>query len=78
MRRLHPDDHWGGVDAVADDEVVVAMTRNELVILSGALGEALEAVEEWEFGTRVGATPDEARALRDRIGAVLRSADKPE
>lgn len=78
MRHLHPDSQWTGADVVADDEVVVATTRNELAMLAGAISEALEAVEEWEFDTRVGATPDEIRVLRDCIGTVLRSAYQPE
>ena len=45
--------------------------------LAGAINEALEAVDEWEFDTRLGALPDQARALRDRINEVLRAA-RPE
>ena len=47
----------------ADDEVIVAVTRDELRLLASSIGEALEAVEPWEFSTRLGAEPDEARCL---------------
>jgi hypothetical protein len=64
MKLLHPDAVRVGEDAIDDEEVVVAMTRKEFALLSSALNEALEAVEEWEFDTRLGGTPDQARALR--------------
>lgn len=74
MRKLCPDTQWIGEDEVGDDEWVVATTRDELTVLAGAINEALEAVEEWEFDTRLGVTPARARALRDRPSEVLRAA----
>lgn len=74
MKILHPESPWIGDEQVADDEVVIATTRDELAILAGAINEALEAVNEWEFDTRLGLMPDQARALRDRINEVLRVA----
>lgn len=32
---------------MADDEIVAANTRNELIILARAINEALEVVESW-------------------------------
>ena len=55
------------------DTAVVCISRFELQLLSSALGEALEAVEEWEFHTRLGATCAEAEELRTRIREILRS-----
>lgn len=78
MKILHPDSSWIGEDEVAVDELVVAINRNELALLAGSINEALEAVDEWEFDTRLGASPEEARALYDRIGDILRSAFRPE
>ncbi|MGN8246301.1 hypothetical protein ACTHAM_003440 [Cellulomonas soli] len=78
MRFLHPDSPWIGDEEVADDELVIATTRDELITLAGAINEALEAVDEWEFDTRLGVTPDQAKALRDRINDVLRSELRPE
>ena len=78
MRQLRPDTPWIGEDEIADDELVVATTRDELAVLAGAINEALEAVEEWEFDTRLGVTPEQARALRDRLNEVLRAAFRPE
>lgn len=77
MRLLHPEVPWVGDDEIADDELVLAATRDELSGLVGALNEALEVVEGWEFQTRLGVTPDEARALRQRVGEVLREARLP-
>lgn len=78
MRQLHPDTPWIGEDEVFDDELVVATTRGELAVLAGAINEALEAVEEWEFDTRLGVTPEQARTLRDRLNEVLRATYRPE
>jgi hypothetical protein len=77
MKMLHPDTPWIGDEEVHEDELVIATTRDELVLLASSIGEALEAVEEWEFGTRLGAGPDEARVLRDRINDALRAAFRP-
>lgn len=78
MKILHPESSWVGDDQVAENELVIATTRDELAVLAGAINEALEAVEEWEFDTRVGATPDQARELRDRLNAVLKASFRPE
>lgn len=50
---------------------VVVVTAPELVLLSNALGESLEAVEEWEFQTRLGETRETARQLRTDLKAAL-------
>lgn len=78
MKLLHPDSSWIGEDEVDDSEVVIAATRDELVLLASSLNEALEAVEGWEFDTRLGGSPDEARALRSKIQDVLRETRRPE
>lgn len=78
MRILHPDSPWIGEEEVADDELVVAATRHELATMAGAINEVLEAVEEWEFDTRLGVTREQARALRDRLNEVLRATYRPE
>ncbi|WP_139359897.1 hypothetical protein [Mycobacterium sp. D16Q16] len=56
---------------VADDEIIVGVTREELVILAGGIRESLEEIEEWEFHTRMGITRDEAKSLRDKIRTIL-------
>lgn len=60
-----------------DDEVTIAVTREELGLLASSIGEALEAVEDWEFSIRVGAQPEEARALRSTINDILRETTRP-
>lgn len=78
MKLLEPEVPWVGDQEIADDEVVFSATLEELAGLAGALNEAIEAVEAWEFQTRLGITPEEARALRQRIGEVLRGAVRPQ
>lgn len=78
MKLLRPDSPWIGEDEVGDSEVVIAATRDELVLLASSLNEALEAVEEWEFETRLGGSPDEARTLRSQIRDLLRETRRPE
>lgn len=67
MKQIHDG------DAPAADQVVLALTRKELGLLANALNEASEEIEEWEFETRLGSTPDEAEELRTAIVAVLRA-----
>jgi len=64
--------------AIAANEVMVAVSRDEISLLNSAIGEALEAVEEWEFQTRVGYTTGEARALGTRLRELLRETHLPE
>ncbi|MCC2309977.1 hypothetical protein [Cellulomonas chengniuliangii] len=78
MRILHPDSPWIGDDEVTDDELVLAVARADLAVLAGAVNEALELVEGWEFETRLGVTPDQAKALRARLGELLRESSRPE
>lgn len=58
----------------SDGDLAVAMTHDELRLLASCIGEALEAVEEWEFSTRLGADVSAARTLRSEINDVLRVA----
>lgn len=53
------------------DTVVVRLTRRELSLLSNAIGESLEAVEDWEYETRLGETRDSARRVRATLKAAL-------
>ncbi|MFT3887732.1 MAG: hypothetical protein QM713_06170 [Arachnia sp.] len=77
MRQLHRDSSWVGEDEVLDDEVVIVATRDELVLLANSLTEALEAVDEGEFATRLGGTSEDARSLRARVKDLLRFSLKP-
>jgi hypothetical protein len=44
-------------------QVVLAFAPEELATICNALNEALDAIEEWEFSARMGATRQEAEAL---------------
>ncbi|WP_353112388.1 hypothetical protein [Microbacterium sp.] len=54
-----------------DRDVVIVVTRDDLVLLSNAVSEALEALEEWEFSIRVGASTAEARAMKAALKDLL-------
>lgn len=49
----------------------VSMTRRELLLLANSVNEALEAVEDWEFSTRLGVPQDDARALLTELNRVI-------
>lgn len=54
----------------------VDLSRKELVILSNALNEVLhgpEAIDSWEFQTRMGAGREDARGLLSRLSDEIRS-----
>lgn len=46
------------------DSLELRVSNDELRILSNALNEALEALPESEISIRMGATPEEVRAVR--------------
>jgi len=51
--------------------LVIQVSLDELRLLASSIGEALEAVEDWEFGTRLGANPEDARALRFQFNELI-------
>jgi hypothetical protein len=53
------------------DDIVLHLTRAELLLLAGSVNEAIAAVDDWEFSTRLGATLEEARALRQELGNLI-------
>jgi len=53
------------------EQMVLAMSRAELLLLAGSVGEAIEAVGDWEFSTRMGADKAAARALRRDLGVFI-------
>jgi len=75
---LHPELHWIGDHEIAGDELVLVVTREELVTIGNGINESLEAAEGGEYQTRVGATPEQARGLRARIRDVLQETHPPQ
>lgn len=78
MKLLRPDFPSIGEYVISDSEVVIAVTREELVLLANSLNEALEAVEEWEFDTRLGGSSAEALALGSKVNELLHETRRPE
>jgi len=53
------------------DQVVLHLTRGELLLLAGCVNEAIEAVEGWEFSARLGADKARAGVLRSELAEVI-------
>jgi len=53
------------------ESALVRLTHLELVIIANAINEAREALEPWEFATRMGAEIPEVEHFRGAIKAVL-------
>ncbi|MGD0706200.1 MAG: hypothetical protein ABSA02_40760 [Trebonia sp.] len=53
------------------DEVVLYLARAELLLLAGSVNEAISAIDDWEFSTRLGASVAEARTLRKELGDLI-------
>jgi hypothetical protein len=53
------------------DQIVLHLTRAELLLLAGSVNEAIEAVEDWEFSTRLGADKADAMALRTEFSDLI-------
>ena len=56
---------------ITKDRITVAFSPEELVFLSNAINEALEAVEEWEFPIRTGETRKRAKEILAQLGKYL-------
>ncbi len=52
------------------DVITLEVSQLELSVLINALNEALEAVEAWEFSTRVGVEPHTAETLQKQLVAI--------
>jgi hypothetical protein len=52
-------------------QIILHLTRAELLLLAGSVNEAIEAVEDWEFPIRVGAEKADAMALRSELGGFI-------
>jgi hypothetical protein len=62
----------GPVEVRVDgDRVTLTLSREQLLLLAGSVNEAIEAVEDWEFSTRLGAEKDDARRLRAELGDLI-------
>jgi hypothetical protein len=55
-------------------DVTITLPADQLAFISNAINEALEGVEEWEFETRTGKSPTEAKALYARLRQILDDA----
>jgi hypothetical protein len=53
------------------DQIVLHLSRAELLLLAGSVNEAIEAVEDWEFSTRLGADKADARVLSVELGDLI-------
>ena len=49
----------------------VQLSEHELGLLTNALNAAREAVDDWEFATRLGASANEADDLRLKLSNIL-------
>ena len=53
------------------DQIVLHLSRAELLLLAGSVNETIEAVEDWEFQTRLGAEKANARELRSELADLI-------
>ena len=67
MRLFQGESDSRGPSELAEGEMVLVATAEELQIIVSMISETLEAVESWEFQTRLGITRDEAKAFSDEI-----------
>ncbi|RBY97018.1 hypothetical protein DQ237_05315 [Blastococcus sp. TF02-8] len=51
--------------------IILSLTRDELLLIAGAVNEAIEAVDDWEFATRLGVDKEAARTMRAELRRVV-------
>lgn len=68
-----------GADAVQSTDCHMVLSRDDLGLINNALNEILhgpEAIEDWEFSTRVGASRAEAADLLRRVGDAYTQSER--
>lgn len=78
MDLLQSDASFVGDRELVRGELAITVTKDDLVTMANAIGEAIEAVEDWEFQTRVGVTSQYARELQAQIAKILQDTYVPE
>jgi hypothetical protein len=61
---------------IKPDRITVAMSPEEVAVLSNTINEALEAVEVWEFQIRTGVTRERAIEIQTQLRELLASATR--
>lgn len=69
MRLVDASEPWNALPNTDPADVVIATNRDELVGLANCIGEALNAIDDWEFDTRVGLLLLPA-TLDDHVGVM--------
>lgn len=62
---------------VSEDVAVLRVNARDLELLRSAIREANEALEDWEFETRMGCSRDELRGLAAQLREVEISLARP-
>lgn len=78
MRLVDPQSENVDGVSVPADHVLLSASRDELRALGGATRETLEAVEGWEFATRLGVTREEMRSVGRDLGRIIQETRRPE
>lgn len=55
-----------------DEGITLSLSKEEFLVLASCVNETLEAVEDWEFSTRVGVERSFAVELRSAMSSVAR------
>jgi len=76
MKVIISGEDFARQNGITDEDVVFVATSNQLRLFASGIRETLEAVEDWEFHTRVGVQRAELRALGSELQALLREIPK--
>lgn len=79
--RLFPRTRIGGcMNLIREDAnmVDVRMTKDELVLIANIANEALEAVDDWEFQTRLGSEKERARSVKNQLREIIDRISRPD
>jgi hypothetical protein len=55
------------IKKISNSKIIIQFSKHELTILSNSISETLKEIDDWEFAIRVGAEPEEARLLLNKI-----------
>lgn len=61
---------------ISEDKIILEISKDELKVLSNALNEVCNSIEEWEFETRMGIYIEDAKIILESLNSIYKKANQ--